>query len=687
MRVEDSIKKLKRVSLSFVMLLAIPACILFWYSVEQLQNEAESDYTNLAKALSDRIDSSIETIINKEEKRSFAEYSFFSVSGEKVSAYAQQSPLARFPVNTDIPGLLGYFQIDPQQQFSSPILPGEKSGALDFAIPISELQQRQTLSGKLFDILSKNQLVAKIETKGEQIVALNTDADETAESSSNVFSSRPIPQLDSESPLASDSTYSFEALESAPASKFANKTYEKLNDSLFERQVELSRAPESKVQKSKKTQIPSASRKELNVAEDRNSDMSADMDMAEELDADSQIDMGAGKSISVSMFEGDIEPFKFSFLSSGHIILFRSVWYDGGKYIQGAIIDQDTFINALIIEPFKESSLAPINNLLLVYADQVFKALKVDKSREYSVSNQELRAEFSVKYSLSAPLDKFDLVFSAASLPLGPQANVIIITALAFLTILCGGSYFLYRVGLRQIEITNQQRNFVSSVSHELKTPLTSIRMYGEALSKGWANEQQKTEYYDYILTESERLSRLIHNILQLSQAERGEMTLNNQVVYVGELVELISQKIQGVCESKSFLLTMLFDEDVMDEQVCLDKDAFTQVVINLIDNAMKFSREAERKEIQIQFESNHAELSIGFRDFGPGIHKDHLNKVFDFFYRAENELTRSTKGTGIGLALVSYLVAGMKAKISIENKQPGVEFLLKFTILSGSNI
>ena len=107
-----------------------------------------------------------------------------------------------------------------------------------------------------------------------------------------------------------------------------------------------------------------------------------------------------------------------------------------------------------------------------------------------------------------------------------------------------------------------------------------------------------------------------------------------------------------------------------------------TQILINLIDNSIKFSKEAERKEIQVTISQLGEECFIRVRDFGPGIPRPQLKKIFQKFYRIDSEMTRTTRGTGIGLALVKMLADAMRASVDVVNRDPGVEFSLRFRAL-----
>ena len=117
-----------------------------------------------------------------------------------------------------------------------------------------------------------------------------------------------------------------------------------------------------------------------------------------------------------------------------------------------------------------------------------------------------------------------------------------------------------------------------------------------------------------------------------------------------------------------------------MERRLQLDEDCISQVVINLVDNAIKFSRDADRKRIDIGVSrESGGNVVIAVRDFGPGIPKGQLKKIFRMFYRSESELTRETVGTGIGLAIVHQLTAAMGGEVDVINREPGAEFRLQF--------
>jgi signal transduction histidine kinase len=283
---------------------------------------------------------------------------------------------------------------------------------------------------------------------------------------------------------------------------------------------------------------------------------------------------------------------------------------------------------------------------------------------------------------LSAPLDSLELIFSVKRLPPGPGASVLGWTSLLLAVVFFGGFFALYGLGMGQIRLARQQQDFVSAVSHELKTPLTSIRMYGEMLKEGWADEAKRQQYYAYIHDESERLTRLIENILQLASITRNGPRLDLRPIGAGELVDRVRAKISHQVERAGFELTVAIDEDACHAVVLMDEDCFAQIVINLVDNAIKFTQTASTRRIDIRAAvARGGRVRFSVRDYGPGVPKDQIKKIFRLFYRTESELTRETVGTGIGLAIVHQLVTAMSGKIDVLNRDPGAEFGISFLV------
>jgi signal transduction histidine kinase len=221
------------------------------------------------------------------------------------------------------------------------------------------------------------------------------------------------------------------------------------------------------------------------------------------------------------------------------------------------------------------------------------------------------------------------------------------------------------------VGFAERRSNFVAAVTHELKTPLTSIRMYAEMLRDGMVeSEAKRDEYYSTITAESERLSRLIDNVLEFSRLEQGTRELNLVVGSVAPVLEEAARLLEPHAREIGFRLRVEIEPSL--PPVRFDRDALTQVVFNLVDNALKYARDAGDREVVLHAGASGDGVVISVRDRGPGVPPRHLSKIFDPFYRGENELTRRSRGTGIGLALVKGLSEQMGGVVDGGNAPDG---------------
>lgn len=382
----------------------------------------------------------------------------------------------------------------------------------------------------------------------------------------------------------------------------------------------------------------------------------------------------------VRLFESEIDPLSFEVLDDAHFVLFRNVWRAGERYIQGVVVERAAFLDALIGEAWRGTALARASDLTLATRDRVLERWAGEASGDYSARAGALGGELLYRGRLPAPLSALELVFSVSELPPGPGLRLLGWLGTAFSLVLTAGCWAFYRLAAGQLALYRQQQDFVSAVSHELKTPLTSIRMYSEMLKAGWADEDRRQDYYTFIHDESERLSRLIANVLQLARVNRGTAPLETKPQPAGALLDQVRSRVATQAEAAGFTLEVDVDPAARACWVDVDADAFTQVLINLVDNAIKFTPDGARRHVAIACETTRAgEVTVTVRDFGRGIERGQMKRIFELFYRAGNELTRETVGTGIGLALVHELVTRMGGRVDVLNREPGAEFVLSF--------
>ncbi len=676
----------------FFLALGVPTAILIYQALSQMKWESFLQHQVMAEELSTRIDKRLNRLIAEEEQRAYADYAFLNIAGDANSNFLQRSPLAAFPVQADIPGVLGYFQVDDQGDFSTPFLP-DQDASQNFGINADEQRSRLALQQQIHDILSHNQLVKQ--TKKDQSPARRKDA----------------PALDTaapstaESELAADIALQGMAGKEEADSDSALTSFDSLEKRDDTRQREsrlaqsLGRVDELKLKSRFEQQATSAPREasKQRLLDEKRAARKEQTILPETLPphpiaspppstAQSPVQHLAPNpeqaAIRITTFESEVDPFRFSLLDSGHFVLFRKVWRNGARYTQGILLDQRSFVQGVIESAFNETTLSEMSNLVLAFQGDVLSVISGRSNRNLYSSAADLRGELLYQTRFSAPLSEVELIYSINHLPAGPGAQVVSWTALVLVVLLLGGCLLFYRLGKRQLTLAQQQQDFVSAVSHELKTPLTSIRMYGEMLREGWADENKKKQYYDYIFAESERLSRLINNVLQLARMNRNEIHIELKEVSVNEIMDTLRSKLTSQLEHSGFEFNLIDDCEQSSLKVQIDMDLFTQIIINLVENAVKFSRSADHKRIDVRsVQSGEQNIIFSVRDYGPGIAKDQLKKIFQLFYRAENELTRQTVGTGIGLALVQQLARHMHAQVDVINRQPGAEFTIAFKL------
>jgi signal transduction histidine kinase len=223
-----------------------------------------------------------------------------------------------------------------------------------------------------------------------------------------------------------------------------------------------------------------------------------------------------------------------------------------------------------------------------------------------------------------------------------------------------------------QAQLAQKKDDFISAVSHELRTPLTSIRMYAEMLEKNWVKSTEKlAEYYRSMRQESERLSRLVENVLDFSRIQKGRKKYAFQLGDVNACVMEVVAMMRPYAEQHGFAIEASLT--ALDE-VPFDKDAVTQIVVNLIDNAVKHAHTAQDKTITVRTAREGRFTIIEVEDYGPGIPHRQRKKVFEQFYRygAELQPNRSqTTGTGLGLALVKRFAEAHDGFVEIRSAQP----------------
>lgn len=225
-------------------------------------------------------------------------------------------------------------------------------------------------------------------------------------------------------------------------------------------------------------------------------------------------------------------------------------------------------------------------------------------------------------------------------------------------------------------KLEQMRKDFVANVSHELKTPITSIKGFTETLLDGAMHNEETLEYFlSIILKESDRLQSLIHDLLELSKIEQHGFKLELQTINIVQMLKEIIIILQGKAEAKEIILESLSEKDVFIQG---DLNRLKQVFINLINNAIAYTPKAGK--VQAIIEEKNDEVLVHIKDTGIGIEEKEIPRIFERFYRIDKARSRNSGGTGLGLAIVKHLVEAHHGYITVKSKVgKGTTFTVHF--------
>ncbi|HEX5891155.1 MAG TPA: HAMP domain-containing sensor histidine kinase [Pyrinomonadaceae bacterium] len=233
------------------------------------------------------------------------------------------------------------------------------------------------------------------------------------------------------------------------------------------------------------------------------------------------------------------------------------------------------------------------------------------------------------------------------------------------LILLFGGVVLIVRATDREARLAQAKANFVANVSHELKTPLSLLSLFSEILELGRVkNDEKRMEYYRVMRHESRRLNKLIDNILDFSKIEAGRKTYNFADGDMAEVIENVLASYRYQIVNLGFQIETNIQPDL--PPVSIDREAMAQAISNLLDNAIKYSRDV--KQLSISTDRRGSDLSVEIADRGIGIPRAEQAKIFEKFYRVGNGLVHDVKGSGLGLSLVKHIIEAHKGTISVES-------------------
>jgi two-component system phosphate regulon sensor histidine kinase PhoR len=341
-----------------------------------------------------------------------------------------------------------------------------------------------------------------------------------------------------------------------------------------------------------------------------------------------------------------------------------------GKEIFGAGIDTRLFIKQIMAP--KIQSISQNEFVISVFNNK-------DRENIYSTETMDINKLQNEKDLWLLPDYSLGIVLKGGTIQslVKERAEINLVLLLLLILILFCGGWIIFRNIKKEVALAKIKSDFVSNVSHELRTPLALISMFAETLEMGRVkSEEKKIEYYTIISHETARLSKIVNRILNFSQIEAGKRKYSFANVQLNSIIEDVFNTYKFHLENKGFKFTSLPDYNI--PAIYADKEAVSEAIINLVDNAVKYSQ--DNKEVELSTGLMGELVFVKVKDHGIGITSQDQKRIFEKFYRVTSGSVHNTKGTGLGLSLVKHIMDAHKGEITLHST-PGLgsSFILKF--------
>jgi signal transduction histidine kinase len=648
---------MRRLRVTFVglaILLVLPLSLLLWRAWQGIERERDARHELVASRVFDEAERTLGDFVRDEQNR--PEDHYLRVNGNGIASPLAASALPDF--------VIGYFEIDRSGEITLPhdrnrsevmaqlrdVLPRLRASLPE--PPVRALMRQKAkkaaLESKASQAPGTTRTLQKVDLlkgaeqlKDEAVGQLNAEqaTDEEASQDSDLSSYRVLEKLN----LASRKR-------AAPEPSVLSATRERAPEPL--QAPATSVAPESVVAEAREDAPRELERDGFAAAPSASS--------KPEFPAPSAASGGAGARSEPRASRVIALRTPLAGLAAGdtRLVLHRTVLRgDEGAVEQGLLIDLVRLCTWLESQVLGDDDLR-------AYLDLDFPLAR--GARESLPSGR-----FVYEHRFQEPFAALSATLSVAPLPDEGSAEYLAVLGALLVLASTAGLWAVYRRVAAAVHFSERRSNFAAAVSHELKTPLTAIRMYAEMLRDGMvADDTARRSYLDTITSESERLTRLINNVLEFSRLERRTHDLALVCESPLPALRAALRTLEPHARAQGFDLRAEIADTL--PAALHDRDALQQIFFNLIDNALKYARHAQRKEIVIMCAASDAGVTVRVRDFGPGVAREHEPHLFEPFYRGGDELTRQTQGTGIGLALVRELAQRMQADVSAHNCSDG---------------
>ncbi|MCP4678264.1 MAG: HAMP domain-containing histidine kinase [Deltaproteobacteria bacterium] len=347
------------------------------------------------------------------------------------------------------------------------------------------------------------------------------------------------------------------------------------------------------------------------------------------------------------------------------LITHLTTLFQGQDYTTVLLYDNDEIVDSLLADLLDNVGSDRVANVVDDHNQIVF-GKRIDRSGQFIVSRRFPSTLYKWRLQL-APTSA--ALFSSREQAQAKRFSQVMLIPLALGVILLG-LVVLYLSIVRERRVSRLKSDFIANVSHELKTPLSLIRMFGELLLLGKVRDETKARRYsEVIVRETERLTTLIENVLNLSKIERGKGTYELKQMDISDAVERGVEVYKPRLETSGTKLEYSTENRLPPARI--DEHAITLAVINLIDNAVKYAAGTDMIGVKLHTQGSFIHLDV--YDRGVGIPAAQLKRIFERFYRVPSEETRKQRGSGIGLSLVKHIAEEHHGEILVVSN-PGVE-------------
>ena len=357
-----------------------------------------------------------------------------------------------------------------------------------------------------------------------------------------------------------------------------------------------------------------------------------------------------------------------TYADESFLISYRAVRHEGRRHYLVAHHDTGYMVREVFPTLFVQEEERISYNVVDDDSELVFGQSRITRAGDYLVARRFPSTLYGWRLQIAPKL--------APSLIVREEQRLYTETALislSFVIVLLGVAFLIY-AAVKESRLNALRSEFIANVSHELKTPLSVVRMFSEMLMTGRVRDDAKrAEYLSIIARESERLTALIDNVLDFSAIERGKQTYQMRE---GELHEVVARAIETFryrIEKDGVEVKLEQKGDI--PPVRFDEQAILLAVMNLLDNAIKYGSISKGGEtpppIEVSIERGRRHAYVRVRDHGPGIPAEHVKRVFDRFFRIRSH-TGSVRGSGIGLSLVKRIVEAHRGRAWAENAEGG---------------